>query len=270
MNKVDPQSTAPRNDSNQSRWVWFIVAGCVLLVLIALFSRRQRDKPGTDRASTTTPGRVTPADSAALKAWRERTRRSPSTAAPAPTVEEIVAGKVIQFIKSRRKLAHAMAEHFKTPVPDEMERFFDAAEVGRYDEMEAIYKSLRKQRENGTGIPDYGPQWRTVIETEGAAREAHDWPAQKLLDYGNAVLDSLRPGMIYVGGTDPGCFIPTLLNETSEGERRVTLTQNALADDTYLDYLNFLYGDRMATLTKDDSQRVYQDYVADARKQIGR
>ncbi len=268
MNKVDPQSTAPRNDSNQSRWVWFIVAGCVLLVLIALFSRRQRDKPGTDRASTTTPGRVTPADSAALKAWRERTRRSPSTAAPAPTVEEIVAGKVIQFIKSRRKLAHAMAEHFKTPVPDEMERFFDAAEVGRYDEMEAIYKSLRKQRENGTGIPDYGPQWRTVIETEGAAREAHDWPAQKLLDYGNAVLDSLRPGMIYVGGTDPGCFIPTLLNETSEGERRVTLTQNALADDTYLDYLNFLYGDRMATLTKDDSQRVYQDYVADARKRL--
>jgi len=268
MNKVDPQSSAPSNDFNRSRWTWFIVVGCVLLVLISLLSRREHDKPSTDSASTTTPGQVTTADSTDLKPWRERPRRSPSTATPAPTAEEIVASKVIQFTKSRRKLAHAMAEHFKIPVPDEMERFFDAAEAGHYDEMEAIYMSLRKQRENGTDIPDYGPQWRTVIETEGVVREAHNWSAQKLLDYGNAVLDSLRPGMIYAGGTDAGCFIPTLLNETSEGERRVTLTQNALTDDSYLDYLNFLYGDRMATLTKDDSQRVFQDYVADARKRL--
>ena len=268
MNKVDAQASAPRNDSNQSRWVWFIVAGCVLLVLISLLSRRERDKLGTDHTSATTPGQVTPPDSADLKPWRERTRRSPSTAASAPTAQEIVAGKVIEFTKNRRNLAQALAEHFKIPVPDEMERFFDAAEAGHYDEMETIYESLRKQRENGTGSPDYGPQWRTVIETQGVAREAHNWSAQKLLDYGNAVLDSLRPGMIYAGGTDAGCFIPTLLNETSEGERRVTLTQNALTDDSYLDYLNFLYGDRMATLTKDDSQRVFQDYVADVRKRL--
>ena len=46
---------------------------------------------------------------------------------------------------------------------------------------------------------------------------AHDWPAQKLLDYGDATLGSLRPGMVYVGGTDPGRGIPTLLNETGDG-----------------------------------------------------
>jgi hypothetical protein len=46
-------------------------------------------------------------------------------------------------------------------------------------------------------------------------------PAQKLLDYGNAVLGALRPGMVYVGGTDPGRWIPTLLNETSESERHI-------------------------------------------------
>ena len=48
----------------------------------------------------------------------------------------------------------------------------------------------------------------------------------------------------------------------------MTLTQNALADNSYLDYLNYLYGDRMATLTKDDSQRVFQDYVTDARQRL--
>lgn len=100
------------------------------------------------------------------------------------------------------------------------------------------------------------------------AEAAHDWTAQKLLDYGQAVLGSLRPGMVYVGGTDAGRFIPTLLNETSDGERHVVLTQNALADGTYLEYLRFLYGDQMTLPTQDDSQRAFQDYMSDAQKRF--
>src|SRR5262249_8702798 len=64
------------------------------------------------------------------------------------------------------------------------------------------------------------------------------------------------------------CFIPTLLNETSEGDRHIVLTQNALADGSYLDYLSFLYGDRMTTLTPADSQRAFQEYLAEAQKRL--
>jgi hypothetical protein len=97
---------------------------------------------------------------------------------------------------------------------------------------------------------------------------AHLWPAQKLLDYGQATLGSLAPGVVYVGGTDPGRGIPTLLNETSEGDRHVVLTQNALADATYLDYVNFLYHDQLGTLTEEDSKRAFDDYLADAKKRF--
>jgi hypothetical protein len=108
----------------------------------------------------------------------------------------------------------------------------------------------------------------TSANSPRVASETSNWPAQKLLDYGEAVLGSLRPGMIYVGGTDSGRWIPTLLNETSEGEHHVILTQNALADSNYVDYINFLYNDRLATLTKDDSGRAFADYVADAQKRL--
>ena len=74
--------------------------------------------------------------------------------------------------------------------------------------------------------------------------------------------------MVYVGGTDPGCFIPTFLNETSDGEHHVVLTQNALADGSYLDYLNLVYKDRMNTLGPDDGQRAFQEYIADAQKRF--
>jgi len=59
-----------------------------------------------------------------------------------------------------------------------------------------------------------------------------------------------------------------MLNETSEGEHHVVLTQNALADGTYLDYVNFLYGDRLRTLNGDDSKRAFEDYMTDARKRL--
>jgi len=74
--------------------------------------------------------------------------------------------------------------------------------------------------------------------------------------------------MVYIGGTDPGCFIPTMLNATSDAEQHIVFTQNALLKSDYLEYLTAIYGDRMATLTKDDNERAIQDYKTDAQKRL--
>ncbi|HAB15527.1 MAG TPA: hypothetical protein DCE44_03650, partial [Verrucomicrobiales bacterium] len=73
---------------------------------------------------------------------------------------------------------------------------------------------------------------------------------------------------VYVGGTDNGRWIPTLLNETSDGERHVVLTQNALADMRYLEFVNELYGDQFKALNSGDSQKAFADYVADAQRRL--
>jgi hypothetical protein len=266
MKDFNPQiSPLTEGSRGRSRWLWSLAAGCLLLIVLALLSPRWRDNPAAGPASADMAGPSAAVDSASADRARLRQRRSGS--APAPSAEEIVAGKVSQFVRSRRDIAHAMARRFKIEVPADLERFFDAAEAGRVDEMKALYDSLieRRNQELGANLREL---WPSIHETLGVAQEAHQWPAQKLLDYGNAVLGSLRPGMVYVGGTDPGRFIPTLLNETSDAERHIVLTQNALADNTYLDYLSFLYGDRFATLTQDDSQHAFQDYLADAQKRL--
>jgi len=124
------------------------------------------------------------------------------------------------------------------------------------------------QYEGSTHSPELDPFWPAVLDAYGAAEQAHDWPAQKLLDYGSAILESLRPGMVYVGGTDPGRWIPELLNETSGGEEHIIVTQNAFADGRYLDFMNTLYGERLATLTSEDSKGAFQEYIADAQKRL--
>lgn len=161
-----------------------------------------------------------------------------------------------------------MARHYKIEVPPEVEAFFTAVASGDWARIDAVFKSLRERIRGDDDLEHLRKLWPAILETYGVVEQAHLWPAQKLLDYGNAALGSLREGMVYIGGSDPGRFIPTLLNETSDGQRHIVLTQNALADQSYLEYANFLYGDRLGTLSKDESQRAFQDYISDAQKRF--
>lgn len=247
-----------------SRLLRIVIMGSAVTALIALFlpgavlsSKRHPDSPIAN--GQTPPG-------AGARPASIRRPHSTIVASPSASAEEIVASKLSQFARDRRLIVEGMAMHFKAAVPAEVQDFFAAVEAGNWDEVDARFKSLAKRHDAEPRSPDLDLIWQPILEADGAAEQAHLWPAQKLLDYGHAILDSLSPGMVYVGGTDPGCFIPTMLNDTSDGERHITLTQNALADDTYLNYLNFLYGDRLATLTQDDRERAFQDYVADFQK----
>ena len=241
-------------------------AACFILMLIALARllrlRETAVTPATTEAST--------AGDAGLEATLDRRyvrlSRHGSNSEPALSAEQIVTNKVMQFARSRRDVAFALAAKKNAKMPDEARRFFDAIEAGNWEEADALFKSIQKLAHSEEGAATHLPVWPAILETYGVAEVAHDWPAQKLLDYGNAVLGSLRPGMVYVGGTDAGRFIPTLLNETSGRERHVVLTQNALADRTYLEYVQHLYGDRLVAADSADSQRAFKDYIDDASR----
>ena len=179
-----------------------------------------------------------------------------------------MATKLTQFARSRRELAHALARRHGITVPDGVERFFAAVESGDWDRISAAFAEIHGGDTSGSQhsgrTPEVSKLWPAILDAFGAAEQVHEWPAQQLLNYGNAILDSLRPGMVYVGGTDNGRWIPELLNDTSGGERHIILTQNALADAAYLDYVAAQYGERFQALKANDSQQAFAAYVADA------
>jgi len=252
-----------------SLWLWLLVAVCGLIGICALFPARSRTPLAAPASSTN----ETYGDrSASRKPAQSSSPREREAPAFQPTAAEIVAGKLARFAQSRRSLARALAQRHNAEVPPQAERFFDAVESGDWDRIEAAFKIINGG-DSSAGHADSRPPgvqalWPAIIDAYGAAEQVHAWPPQKLLDYGNTILGSLTPGMVYVGGTDNGRWIPELLNETSEGEKHMVVTQNALADGSYLDYLRLQYDDRLSNLTEDESQRAFQQYIDDARKRL--
>lgn len=252
------------------RVVWLCGLSCALLI-IGFLTHRHRHQPVSQEV-------VAAGESASLDrptsavGLHDRHMARGRADTPQLTAEEIVAGKVVQFGRKRRELVYAIARRSQKDIPPEVEKFFDAIESGNWLDITNQWHELAVH----SGQYDYStnhweelnPFWPSVLDAYGVAEQAHLWPAQKLLDYGNAIIGALQPGMVYVGGTDDGRWIPELVNDTSDGDQHVIVTQNALADGRYLDFVNDLYSDRMTTLTQDDSQRAFADYVSDAQKRL--
>lgn len=251
---------------------WLFCLTCALLILGFLILRH-RHQPVTREASAESALRELPSGHASAG---DSPRRSPiwehRASRPNPTAEQVVASKVAQFGQKRRELARTIAQRAQKEIPPEVEKFFDAIQSGNWEDITNQWYELSIHSSQYTYSSNHwdqlDPFWPSVLDAYGVAEQAHLWPAQKLLDYGNAIDAALRPGMVYVGGTDNGRWIPELLNDTSDGEQHIVVTQNALADGRYLDFVKDLYGERMSTLTQDESQRAFADYVSDAQKRL--
>ena len=84
-----------------------------------------------------------------------------------------------------------------------------------------------------------------------------DWP------------EPMEPFSIFFGGTDPGRFVPTYMIYSALFRPDVYLiTQNALADDTYMSVERDLYGDEIWIPAKEDSAEAFNIYVDEVHRGV--
>lgn len=113
---------------------------------------------------------------------------------------------------------------------------------------------------------DFGWQFG-AWEMEGAREIVSVLSEQEKKDYPTP---SYPPPMgtnaVFFGGTDPGRFVPTYMIYGAHYRPDVYLiTQNALADNTYMNVMRDLYGDLIYIPSQQDSNSAFQQYVADVQ-----
>jgi hypothetical protein len=148
--------------------------------------------------------------------------------------------------------------------------FFTAVNEGNWQVVSNLFSEMQNRLWSRTNtVERRGRWWQPVMESFGAV-EAFAWGDEKYSKaFGDQIIQSIPPGSIYFGGTDPGRFIVTALQKSHvNGDPFFTLTQNALADGTYLQYLRSIYGGKIYIPPAEDSQRCFNDYLQGAQQRM--
>jgi hypothetical protein len=195
--------------------------------------------------------------------------RNPSP--PPPTGQ--LPPEIAAFAAAKEKHARQLAERLKLKLAPDIWAFFAAAKTGQTAEALRIQSALRRragQYEGSTSDPAVAtPVWGPVLETTLALEAFAPGHPKYALVSGRDIIASIPPGSIYFGGTDPGRGLVTALCKShQQADPFFTLTQNALADGNYLEYLRQTYGGRIGLLSSDDSQRAFAEYLADAQLRL--
>ena len=176
------------------------------------------------------------------------------------------------FFAAKEIQAHQLAALTNEPVAPEVWPYFAAGIRGDWQTATNLWVTMRHhahQYEGTTPDARLDKVWSTILETDLAWENFANWTEKYVLAYGNDIIKSIPEGSIYFGGTDPGRGVITAMCEShADAKPFFTLTQNALADGTYLDYLRAMYGQRIYTPTAEDSQKCFSEYTADAQQRL--
>jgi beta-lactamase regulating signal transducer with metallopeptidase domain len=180
------------------------------------------------------------------------------------------------FSAAKLKQSQTLAAAAGEKISPEYRRFFNAAVNGDWQTVTNLFESFKQRH------PQY--ERKPGIRQDPGLRTSYWSPVLEIcLAYENVVLcdpkydqiavddiiNSIPAGSIYFGGTDPGRGLPTAFCKShADADPFFTLTQNALADGTYCDYLQSMYGGKIYVTTSNDLQRCFQEYTEDAKKRL--
>ena len=185
-----------------------------------------------------------------------------------------------RFSSAKQQQIRALAETITNKVPALVWRFFDAVRVddwetatnlaGRINAASHRYSATTNDETITSALATL--IWPPISESYGAYEQFHDWNNRWLHHFGREIIGSIPAGSIYFGGTDAGRFVISALSESQvDGQPFFTLTQNQLADQTYLDYLRVMYGKKIHVPTVLDAQKAFEEYTTDLarRRKLG-
>ena len=180
----------------------------------------------------------------------------------APVSDEAVWKQLDQFVLEKEAQATAAATADGKQMLPELKAIFAAARKHDWRGIDALWEGLRRHAPQfgGTDMNLVGTQWEIVKEVCGAYDNIGSGDVKYPAAFGMDIVNSIPAGSIYFGGTDPGRFLVSSLQKSQvNGDPFFAITQNGLADTSYLDYLQSFYGAKIKIPTADDSKKIYEE-----------
>lgn len=177
------------------------------------------------------------------------------------------------FIKAKEQQARELAEALKIKVSPDVWKGFDLFGKGNWQQASNHFAAMMRRNgqyegaTNDAGI--HTPVWQPLMEVDLVCGQFAFGEPKYARAFGDDIIASIPKGSIYFGGTDPGRGLVTgLIRSHIQGDPFFVITQNALADASYLTYLREMYGHKIYVPTESDLQKAFQGYMAEARERV--
>jgi tetratricopeptide (TPR) repeat protein len=177
------------------------------------------------------------------------------------------------FIKSKEGQARSLAKELRIEVPEDCWKAFELYRDGDWLKASNHFSRLRQRHLQHEGGQKQewlaSPIWQPLAEVDMAYDQFAAGGATFANAFGDGIIGSIPRGSIYFGGTDAGRGMVSALSKSHiEADPFFTLTQNALADESYLSYLRHMYGGMIYIPTPADQNDCFSKYVADAHSRL--
>jgi hypothetical protein len=181
--------------------------------------------------------------------------------------------EIVRFIAANEAEARTLAKKLNLKVSPDVWAYLQTAQTGSIASITNAFERLKQGASQYEGSHDdpavATPVFQAAIEVELAVDAFAQGDPKYSMDFGKGVINSIPPGSIYFGGTDPGRgLITALCKSHTKADPFFTITQNALADGRYLEYIRELYGAKIQIPTTNDSLNTFQEFLTDAQKRL--
>jgi len=178
-----------------------------------------------------------------------------------------------RFFAAKERHGRALAKELKLDVAPEIWDYFDAGVEGDWATVRKLWRNLsNRSGQYSRGVMDDRVRtvvWSPLLEAE-LGYECFEAMDIKFVEaFARGTIDSIPRGSIYFGGTDSGRGVITAFCKShANADPFFVLTQNALADGMYLNYLRATFGKKIFVPSDDDSQKAFDEYKADAEERM--
>jgi thioredoxin-like negative regulator of GroEL len=169
------------------------------------------------------------------------------------------------YLSEKLALARKISSKQGTNLSIRAQDFFRAAANGDWLTTSNLFSALESSNHVAGGAYSPPPYWGAIHEAFGGYELFHSWNSVFLNELGNGIVRSIPPRSIYFGGTSGGRFAASVFDQ---GHAFFTLTQNALADGSYLAYLKLLYGDKIYIPDQSDFDKCSAEYTRDVQARM--
>jgi hypothetical protein len=251
---------APAKKSRPVGWLTAAIGGTVLLAVLAAAaflwwhqsSAGSRDT-GASAPTATQPSSPTKASTALPAGFRYKNQQV--TLPP----------EIAAFIAAKEREAEGLVHRQNQELDPAIKDYFTQVLAGHLGAAQLVFHGLSGKKEDpGGSSQSKGPVWQDLIDADLTVDALGASDPDLVLAMAREMTNSLAPGCIYFGGTDPGRGLPTMLCR-APGDPFFVVSQNPLCDGGYLDYLRAEFGASLRLPTTNEVQKCFDDYTADVQ-----